>query len=117
MSSYLYLSTVYGSSQAASDASEASAGPGLPATRSPQEGPPLHLHPDPLLGSALDPQVHCGRHCFPCHGKILFCITIWPILVFERMYILNYLDTTKKLPVFSIYVHKTILIINYLIIV
>lgn len=50
-----YLPAVYGSPEAASDASKASAGPGLSATRSPQEGPPLHLHPDPLFGSALDP--------------------------------------------------------------
>lgn len=50
-----YLSAVYGSPEAAPDAGEASAGPGLPATRSPQEGPPLHLHPGPLFGSALDP--------------------------------------------------------------
>ncbi len=60
---------VYGSSPAASDASEASARPGLPATRPPQEGPPLHLHPGPLLGSALDPQVHCGRYYIPRHGE------------------------------------------------
>ncbi|TNM89386.1 hypothetical protein fugu_003620 [Takifugu bimaculatus] len=60
-------SAVHGSSEAASDACETSAGPDLPATRSPQEGPPLHLHPDPLLGSAVDPQVHRGCHHIPCH--------------------------------------------------
>lgn len=63
------LSVVHGSSQAASDAGETPAGPDLPATRSPQEGPPLHLLSDRLLGSALDPQVHCGRHHIPCHGR------------------------------------------------
>lgn len=63
------MSAVYGPSQAAPDASEASARPGLPASCSPQEGSSLHLHPDPLLGSAVDPQVHCGCYCIPRHGK------------------------------------------------
>ena len=67
------LSAVYGSSEAASDASETSAGPRVPETRSPQEGPPLHLHPDPLLGYALDPHGHCGCHYFPCDGKRQSC--------------------------------------------
>lgn len=66
---FLSFSAVHGSSEAASDACETSAGPDLPATRSPQEGPPLHLHPDPLLGSAVDPQVHRGCHHIPCHGE------------------------------------------------
>lgn len=66
---FLSFSAVHGSSQAASDASETSAGPDLPAPRSSQEGPPLHLHPDPLLGSTMDPQVHRGCHHISCHGK------------------------------------------------
>lgn len=62
-------SAVHGSPQAAPDASEAPAGPGVPAPRPPQEGSPLHLHPGALPGAALDPQVHGGRHRVPRHGE------------------------------------------------
>lgn len=64
-------SSVHGPSEAAPDAGQTPAGPHLPAARPPQEGPPLHLPADHLLGSALDPQVHRGRHRVPCDGESL----------------------------------------------
>lgn len=68
-SAQFFLFSVYGPSQTVSDASQTPARPDLPTTRSAQEGPPVHLHPDPVSGSALDPQVHRSCHYFPCDGK------------------------------------------------
>ena len=67
---FITSSAVHGSSSAAPHASEAPAWPGVPAPRAPEEGPPLHLHPGALSGSAPDPQVHSGCHHLPSHGKV-----------------------------------------------
>lgn len=62
------LASVHGPPAAAPDAGQAPARPDLPAARPPETHPPLHLHPMPVLGPPLDPQVHCGCHHLPCHG-------------------------------------------------
>ncbi len=61
--------SVHGPSAAAPDASQAPAGPDLPAARPPETHPPLHVHPGPVFGPALGPQVYCGCHHLPCHGE------------------------------------------------
>lgn len=62
------LASVHGPPAAAPDACQAPARPDLPAARPPETHPPLHLHPMPVFGPPLDPQVHCGCHHLPCHG-------------------------------------------------
>lgn len=63
-------SPVLGSLQTLPDAGQAPARPCLPAARAPAPDPPLHPGADTLLGCALDPQVHNGRHHLPSHGKM-----------------------------------------------
>lgn len=63
-------SPVLGSLQTLPDAGQAPARPRLPAARAPAPDPPLHPGADALLGCALDPQVHSGRHHLPSHGKM-----------------------------------------------
>lgn len=63
------LVSVHGPSDAAPDASQAPAGPDLPASRPPETHPPLHFHPGPVSGPPLDPQVHRGCHHLPHHGE------------------------------------------------
>lgn len=61
--------SVYGPPAAAPHASQAPAGPDLPATRPPATHPPLHLHPGLMFGPPLDPQVYSGCHYLSCHGE------------------------------------------------
>ncbi|XP_025116589.3 electrogenic sodium bicarbonate cotransporter 4 isoform X6 [Bubalus bubalis] len=58
---------VLGSLQTLPDARQAPARPCLPAARAAAPDPPLHTGTDTLLGCALDPQVHNGRHHLPSH--------------------------------------------------
>uniref|UniRef100_Q9BY07-5 Isoform 5 of Electrogenic sodium bicarbonate cotransporter 4 n=1 Tax=Homo sapiens TaxID=9606 RepID=Q9BY07-5 len=58
---------VLGTLQALPDASQAPAGPCLPAARAAAPDPPLHPGADPLPGGALDPQIHGGCHHLPGH--------------------------------------------------
>ncbi|XP_070235927.1 electrogenic sodium bicarbonate cotransporter 4 isoform X5 [Bos mutus] len=58
---------VLGSLQTLPDARQAPARPCLPAARAAAPDPPLHPGADTLLGCALDPQVHNGRHHLPSH--------------------------------------------------
>lgn len=67
--------SVHGPPAAAPDASQAPAGPDLPATRPPATHPPLHLHPGPVSGPPLDPQVDRGCHRLPCHGEKRAAVT------------------------------------------
>lgn len=60
---------VYGPPAAAPHASQAPAGPDLPATRPPETHPPFHLHPGLVFGPPLDPQVYSGCHHFSHHGN------------------------------------------------
>lgn len=67
--SCFFSSSVYGSSEAALDASETPARLHLPAPRPAAQGPPLHLPAGGVPGPPLDPQVHRGCHHLPCHGR------------------------------------------------
>uniref|UniRef100_A0A673KUF7 Electrogenic sodium bicarbonate cotransporter 4-like n=1 Tax=Sinocyclocheilus rhinocerous TaxID=307959 RepID=A0A673KUF7_9TELE len=64
---FLFCS-VLGEDEAVPHASQAPARFRLPAARTPAARASLHSGADHLFGRPLDPQVHCGRHNFPCHG-------------------------------------------------
>lgn len=57
-----------GEDEAVPHASQAPARFRVPASRTAAARAPLHSGADHLFGRPLDPQVHCGRHHFPCHG-------------------------------------------------
>lgn len=72
MDSLPLSSPVHGSSEAASDASEASAWLYLPASCSPAQSPPVHFPAGVVSGPALDPQVNGGCYHFSSNGRDSF---------------------------------------------
>lgn len=67
--SYAIFSPVLGTLQAFPHASQAPAGPRLPAPCAPSPDPPVHPGADPLPSTALDPQINHGCHHLPSHGE------------------------------------------------
>ncbi|PNI38844.1 SLC4A5 isoform 8 [Pan troglodytes] len=83
---------VLGTLQALPDASQAPAGPCLPAARAAAPDPPLHPGADPLPGGALDPQIHGGCHHLPGHVSLHH--RSWASSSFEGFWISSFPSTT-----------------------
>uniref|UniRef100_A0A2R9B3K2 Solute carrier family 4 member 5 n=1 Tax=Pan paniscus TaxID=9597 RepID=A0A2R9B3K2_PANPA len=85
---------VLGTLQALPDASQAPAGPCLPAARAAAPDPPLHPGADPLPGGALDPQIHGGCHHLPGHVSLHH--RSWASSSFEGFWISSFPSTTWR---------------------